>query len=133
MKTPFSRVVQSFAEVLAGELARLESAELPPSSAFAPPARSFDIGLLASMGTAFYTVESVVPAPPVPVLAAPVVRELAVDRLLRRFLRREPLRQDSGGAPSAVAAPASARAAQAGIGRPLFVAAFTTNARSKWA
>lgn len=84
MKTPFSRVVQSFAEVLAGELARLESAELPPSSAFAPPARSFDIGLLASMGTAFYTAESV--APPIPVLAAPVVREPAVDRLLRRFL-----------------------------------------------
>jgi len=78
--------VQSFAEVLAGELARLESAELPPSSAFAPPARSFDIGLLASMGTAFYTAEiAVAPAPATAVIAAPAVREPAVDRLLRRF------------------------------------------------
>jgi hypothetical protein len=84
--------VQSFAEILADEIARLDPSEVPPAAAFAPPARSLESGLRASLGMTFFVEETrpvparvVAPAPrsaPV-VVAAP--REPAVDRLLRRF------------------------------------------------
>ena len=70
--------MQSFAEILAHELARLEPAEMPPSSAFALPKPSFELGLSA----AFFLAEVapvVLAAPPVAVAPPPV------DRLLRGF------------------------------------------------
>jgi len=73
--------VQSFAEVLADELARLDPTEVPPSSAFAPPKPSFEHGLSAAF---FLAAVTVVLAPP-PVVVAPVVVAPPVDRLLRGF------------------------------------------------
>jgi len=72
--------VQSFAEVLASELARLDLTEIPPAAAFAPPARTFENGLMAAMGAAFFIPE--IGVAPVIVPPAP---EPAVERLLRRF------------------------------------------------
>lgn len=76
--------MQSFAEVLADELARLDPAEVPPSSAFALPKPSFELGLMSALSEAFFltAAPAVVAAPaplPAPVAAAPV------DRLLRGF------------------------------------------------
>ncbi len=77
--------MQSFAEVLADELARLDPAEVPPSSAFALPKPSFELGLMSALSEAFFltAAPAAVPAPlpalPAPVAAAPV------DRLLRGF------------------------------------------------
>jgi len=93
-KPPFPRDVQSFAEVLADEMARLDMTEVPPAAAFAPPASSFDSGLraaMATMGAAFF-VPLLAVAPPPALTTAPVVvaapevrREGSIDGLLRRF------------------------------------------------
>ena len=75
--------MQSFAEILADELARLEPSEIPPSSAFALPKPSFEHGLSA----AFFLAEvapvllACPPAPAPVVLLAPP----PVERLLRDF------------------------------------------------
>jgi hypothetical protein len=73
--------VQSFAEILADELARLDPcAEIPPAAAFELPKPSFELGLMSALSEAFFlTVAPAVVPPPPPVVAAPV------DRLLRGF------------------------------------------------
>lgn len=75
--------MQSFAEILADELARLEPSEIPPSSAFALPEPSFEHGLsaaffLAAVAPVMLTCP---PAPAPVVLVAPP----PVERLLRGF------------------------------------------------
>lgn len=77
--------MQSFAEVLADELARLDPAEVPPSSAFALPKPSFELGLMSALSEAFFltAAPAVVPAP-LPALPA-LVAAAPVDRLLRGF------------------------------------------------
>lgn len=69
--------MQSFAEVLADELARLEPTEMPPASAFVLPKPSFELGLSA----AFFLAEVALAPPPPPVVVAPP----PVDRLLHGF------------------------------------------------
>lgn len=79
--------MQSFAEVLADELARLDPAEVPPASAFALPKPSFELGLMSALSEAFFltAAPAVVAAPaPLPALPAPVAAA-PVDRLLRGF------------------------------------------------
>ncbi len=71
--------MQSFAEILADELARLEPSEIPPSSAFALPKPSFEHGLSAAFFLAEVAPILLAP-PPVVVLVTP-----PVDRLLRDF------------------------------------------------
>ncbi len=82
--------MQSFAEVLADELARLDPAEMPPSSAFALPRPSFELGLMSALSEAFFltpapaVVAAPAPLPALPALPAPVAAA-PVDRLLRGF------------------------------------------------
>ena len=92
--------MQSFAEVLADEMARLDHAEMPPASAFAPPMGAFESGLMAALGAAFFSelpeaprrepaapppAEVLLVAAPLPAPPQPAPREGGVARLLRRF------------------------------------------------